>query len=78
MTTEELAQLSQQVKTIAIKAGRFLKQELGKVSTRQIEAKSKNSLVSYVDRQAEEIIVAGLQSLLPDAGFLTEEETIQQ
>jgi myo-inositol-1(or 4)-monophosphatase len=29
-----------------------------------------------VDRTAEEMLVAGLQTLLPEAGFLTEEETV--
>jgi myo-inositol-1(or 4)-monophosphatase len=78
MTERELAQLSQQVKKVAIQAGHFLRQELGKVSSQQIEEKSVNSLVSYVDRQAEEMIVAGLQQLLPSAGFLTEEATVVQ
>ena len=78
MTERELAQLSLQVKEVALRAGHFLRQELGKVSSQQIEEKSLNSLVSYVDRQAEEMIVAGLQQLLPQAGFLTEEETVSQ
>jgi myo-inositol-1(or 4)-monophosphatase len=34
-----------------------------------------NDLVSYVDKTAEEIIVKGLQEILPEAGFITEEQT---
>ena len=31
-----------------------------------------NDLVSYVDKTAEQIIVAGLEEILPEAGFITE------
>lgn len=41
-----------------------------------IEFKGLNDLVSYVDKTAEEIIVENLDQLIPDAGFTTEEETI--
>lgn len=38
-----------------------------------VETKSLNALVSYVDREAEVRLVAGLSSLLPGSGFLGEE-----
>lgn len=38
-----------------------------------VETKSLNALVSYVDREAEERLVAGLAALLPGCGFLGEE-----
>ncbi len=41
-----------------------------------LEVKSKNSFVSRVDKTTEGILVEALQRLLPEAGFLTEEETI--
>ena len=37
-----------------------------------------NSLVSFVDREAEELITDGLSNLFPDYGFITEEDTILQ
>jgi len=37
-----------------------------------------NDLVSYVDKTAEQIIVAGLEKILPEAGFITEEKTKAQ
>jgi myo-inositol-1(or 4)-monophosphatase len=40
--------------------------------------KSLNSLVSYVDVEAEKMLVEGLRKLVPQAGFLTEEETTDQ
>lgn len=62
---------------IALKAGEFIQQELGKVQGQSIEDKSLNQLVSYVDRTAEKILVEGLQKVLPEATFLTEENTIE-
>lgn len=55
-----------------------MKAELEKVSALDIEVKDMNSLVSYVDKQAEEMIVQALKALTPDAGFITEEDTLDQ
>ena len=43
-----------------------------------LEEKELNSLVSYVDKQAEVQLVKGLSKLIPEAGFITEEDTIDQ
>ena len=59
-------------------AAEFIRAEAGKVQREQIEIKSRNSLVSYVDKEAEKILVEGLSKLLPDAGFITEEGTVTQ
>lgn len=56
----------------------FIQAETGKVQTGQIEEKFLNGLVSYVDRHAEEMLVERLSRLLPEAAFLTEEETVEQ
>jgi len=63
--------------TLAVveRAAAFIRGEHGRVTAGQIEEKFLNGLVSYVDRTAEEILVAGLRELLPEATFLTEEET---
>lgn len=71
-----LAELCKQCCLIATSVGRFIRQELGRVEGQQIETKSLNSLVSYVDKQAEEQLVEALRALLPASGFLTEEETV--
>lgn len=78
MDQSDLARLCTQVEQLAQSVGAFLLQESGKVSQEQIEEKGLNSLVSYVDRTAEEMIVKGLRQLLPEADFLTEEETVAQ
>lgn len=53
----------------------YIKSELEKVQADDIEEKELNSLVSYVDKQAEQMIVTALKEITPKAGFLTEEDT---
>ncbi len=78
MTQPELENLCRKSCEVVKKVGLFLKQELGKVSSEAIETKALNSLVSYVDKTAEQQLVKGLGVLVPKATFLTEEETIEQ
>lgn len=54
----------------------YLRGEFARVSAEQVELKSLNQLVSYVDEEAERRLVAGLRDILPEAGFLTEEGTV--
>ena len=46
---------------------------LQKISASDIEFKSLNNLVSYVDKEAEKRFVERLSQLLPEAGFIAEE-----
>lgn len=65
--------------TVTEQVSYFIHRELGKVSEAAIRSKEyHSSLVSYVDTGAEERLVEGLSKLLPEAGFLTEEETTEQ
>ncbi len=64
------------VGNIAREVGLFIKEEQVKLSSIEIETKSLNSLVSYVDKEAEKRLVSGLSQLLPDAGFIAEEGTV--
>ncbi len=72
------AEICGQMCCIAEDAADFIRRELGRVSRADIETKSLNSLVSYVDKTAEEILVRQLGTLLPEAAFLTEEGTVAQ
>jgi myo-inositol-1(or 4)-monophosphatase len=57
----------------------FIKKEGAAFDRTRIEQKQVfNNLVSYVDKEAEARLVNVLQSLLPDAGFITEEGTVEQ
>jgi myo-inositol-1(or 4)-monophosphatase len=71
----QLEQIAKHVIEIAKQAGDFIRQERKTFNSDKIEYKGLNDLVSYVDKIAEGIIVAGLEKLLPDAGFVTEEQT---
>lgn len=62
--------------TIARQAGSFIRDERKNFNTSVVEHKGLNDLVSYVDKTAEKMIVEALQDLITDAGFVTEENTL--
>jgi myo-inositol-1(or 4)-monophosphatase len=75
----ELAAIHQQVIELSLEVGAFIKKEGDAFDANRIEQKTEfNNLVSYVDKEAEKRIVSVLQKLLPEAGFITEEGTVQQ
>ena len=63
---------------ITRRVGTFIQQQVTKVTAADIITKQHNSLVSYVDTTAEERIVKALKKILPDAAFITEEDTVAQ
>lgn len=74
-----LAQLCPLVVDLTREVGVFIRQEADVFDRAVTEYKgSPNNLVSYVDKTAEERLVAGLSKLLPEAGFITEEGTTEQ
>ena len=68
-------QFKQQLLQIIKDAGQFIKAEKGKVVEKHVDTKSHNSFVTYVDKQAERMLVDGLKALIPDSGFIAEEDT---
>lgn len=73
-----LKNLHDELVEIISKVADFIEASFGQVGLDQIEEKALNSLVSYVDKHAEEQLVEKLSSLVPHATFLTEEGTTQQ
>lgn len=71
-----LENITKQVCELCQEVGKFIKAEQSNITAKDIEVKDMNSFVSYVDKQAEEQLVAGLKRILPEAGFITEEGTI--
>jgi myo-inositol-1(or 4)-monophosphatase len=69
--------IAAETEQIVLQAGAFIRQEFGRVQRQSIEEKSRNQLVTYVDRTAEEMLVKGLRHILPEATFLTEEATVK-
>ncbi len=78
MESKDYKNICESVLPLVKSTGDFIKNELYQVEKSQIETKDLNSLVSYVDKEAEQLLVAGLKKILPDSGFITEENTIAQ
>lgn len=70
-----LEALTQQAIEVVKQASAFIQQEAHTFSTDRIEYKDINNLVSYVDKETEKLLVAGLREILPEASFITEEGT---
>lgn len=68
----------QEALPVVAEAAAFIRSQAGLVADDVVEAKSRNSLVSYVDREAEGMLVSGLRAVLPAATFITEESTVEQ
>lgn len=70
--------LTQQTVEVVKQASAFIQQEAALFSREKIEYKDLNNLVSYVDKEAEKLLVKGLSAILPEASFITEEGTTGQ
>lgn len=67
--------ITEQTAEVAQKAAQFIAQQAGKVENKEIITKYHNNLVSYVDIEAEKIIVQNLKKIVPQAAFIAEEQT---
>ncbi|XOV92449.1 MAG: inositol monophosphatase family protein [Bacteroidota bacterium] len=74
----KIEQLVKETENIVVACGQFIREESMQFSLKDVELKGKSDLVSYVDKQAEKLLVNDLSKLLPEAGFITEEGTIDQ
>jgi myo-inositol-1(or 4)-monophosphatase len=70
-----LEKLCFEVQSVAKAVGAFIKGEREKFTLDRVEVKGKANFVSYVDKKSEEMIVKALLNLLPDSGFIAEEDT---
>ncbi|GJM27511.1 MAG: inositol monophosphatase [Cyclobacteriaceae bacterium] len=78
MKETDLQKVLPKVIEIVKEGGGFIRQERTRFDPEKLEFKGTNDLVSYVDREAEKILVSGLGQILPEAGFITEEGTVTQ
>jgi len=67
--------IARQLVELVRETGHYLLQERQNFDRGVVEFKGINDLVSYVDKQAEIQLVAGLKNILPDSAFITEEGT---
>ncbi len=70
--------LCENVCRIAGEAGDFIARQRLTFSFDRVEHKGAQDLVSYVDKETEKMVVKELRELLPEAGFITEEGTVEK
>ena len=78
MKARDLQYIHDKLNKICTEVGVFIASSFGKIGTSDAEVKELNSLVSIVDKTAEEMLVERCSSLIPNSTFLTEEGTINQ
>lgn len=74
----DLKSLCRDVVQLSRETGIWIKKEMRKVSRKDVETKGLHDFVTYVDKGAEERLTKKLAQLLPEAGFLVEENTISR
>jgi len=70
-----LEKICQQVIELSHEVGNFILEQKTKISAQSIETKGKNDFVTYVDKTSEQKIVSALSEILPESGFIAEENT---
>ncbi|MBM3427707.1 MAG: inositol monophosphatase [Bacteroidetes bacterium] len=68
-----LQSISQQTEKLIRETGDWMKTQ--RVNAEEIEIKTTNNLVSFVDKESERRLVEGLKNIFPEAGFIAEEGT---
>ncbi len=71
----DLSKVGPQVIDIAKKTGEFIVKEKDSFSMKSVEQKGMQNFVSYVDKEAEQQLVSALKELIPESGFIVEEQT---
>jgi myo-inositol-1(or 4)-monophosphatase len=72
-----LKQIFAQVNNLCVSTGDMIKNELGQLTSEDIHNKGVHDYVTFVDTISERRIVKELNNLLPEAGFIVEENTIE-
>lgn len=70
---EHLETLVRKVCEVARETGHFIREERKRFKQDAVREKRVHDYVSYVDKESERRIVSALRTLLPEAGFITEE-----
>lgn len=68
-------EMCRDVRSIVLKTSKYIESELKDNSGISKEAKGKHNFVTYVDKNAERMLVESLSELLPGSGFIAEEGT---
>ena len=74
----DLKGILEEVKALVMEAGAFLAAQRESFDLSRVEQKQSHDYVSYVDKGCEQMVVSRLKEILPEAGFITEEKTVEQ
>ncbi len=74
---QDYTEILEKVKDLTRSTGSFILNEAGRFNIRDINTKGLNDFVSYVDLKSEKMLVEGLGQILPEAGFIAEEGTVE-
>ena len=74
----KLETICKQVVDLSKKTGYYIKQQIQIIEGKQVETKGIHDFVTYVDKKSEKLLVEGLSKILPEAGFIAEENTSQK
>jgi len=69
----DLKKIAQQVCDLSKSTAEFIRHEVDKLGTSDIEIKGLNNFVTYVDKMSEKKLIKGLTDILPGTGFIAEE-----
>jgi myo-inositol-1(or 4)-monophosphatase len=78
LCTMNLQEMTSEVSALVVKVAAYISEQRKTFSNEAVSDKGINQLVSYVDVEAEKQLVNGLMSILPEAGFITEENTSEK
>lgn len=71
----DLQNICARAKELIKKTGSYISQEAQHFNSETVESKGVHDFVSFVDKNAEKQLVDGLKHIIPDAGFIAEEQT---
>lgn len=71
----DINKIGQQVIDLVKQTGEFILKERETFSIESAESKGFHDFVSYVDKESEKTLVNRLQQILPESGFIAEEQT---
>jgi myo-inositol-1(or 4)-monophosphatase len=75
---KNLKDITDDIVTAASETAVFIRKESESFDITRTESKGLNNFVSYVDKVSEKMLVEKLSIILPEAGFKTEEGTIEK
>ncbi len=73
-----LESICKKVITLEKEVSEFLLEEIIKLKSDDITEKGSHNYVTYVDTTSETMLIKGLSEILPEAAFITEENTVEQ